>query len=291
MRLLGRGNVDFGSLDGNLNIGGSVFAEAGIKGTGRFNRLRVAVKPTLFVPVIFIPAAGGNYSVDTTENGIYAHGRLDLNIYSACTLEEEIGFSFRENNTFPLGFDISAGAEYALRPAVDLGVSVSHLPLVPAKISHRVNIRSEYEFKIVDTLDSITAGNIELPDPELVTSHDNNADFYAFRPFRFNFYLNYRPTDTGLFMIRPSLGFSLLTTDNYAPCFNGGIEGQVNILKIFSAALFAGYVERIWAYDFRFMLNFHVTEIIFGVSLRGTDFVNALGARGLGLSLGLRLGY
>jgi hypothetical protein len=243
------------------------------------------------MPVIFIPASGADYSVNMTENGINAHGLFDLNIYSACALGEETGSSSRENDTFPLGFDISAGAEYALLPTLDLGASVSHLPLVPAKMSHRMRVSSEYEFKITDTLDSITAGNIELPDPEFVTSYDSNTAFYVFRPFRLNVYINYKPEDTGLFVIRPSLGFSLLSIDNYAPCFNAGIEGQVNVLKVFSVALFTGYVERIWTYGFRFMLNLHVTEILFGVSLRGTDFVNAFGARGLGQSLGLRFGY
>ncbi|MDR2784552.1 MAG: hypothetical protein LBB83_01425 [Treponema sp.] len=291
MRLLGRGNADAGSLDGNLDMGGSVFAEAGIKGTGRFDRLRLVVKPSVFVPVIFIPASRADYSVDMTENGVSARGLFDLNIYSVYALGEETGTSSGVSGNFPLGFDISAGAEYALLPALDIGASVSHFPLLPAIMSHRMHIGSEYEFKTAGTLDSITSGDIKLPDPELVTSFDSNTSFYALRPFRFNFYINYRPADTDLFVIRPSLGFSFLSVYNYAPCFNAGIEGQINILKIFSAALFTGYVERIWAYDFRFMLNLHVTEIIFGVSLRGTDLINALGTRGLGLSLGLRLGY
>jgi hypothetical protein len=290
MRLLGRGN-DAGTLDGNLNMGGSVFAEAGIKGTGKFNRLRLAVKPSVFVPVIFIPASGADYSINMTENNITVHGLLDLNIYSAYALGEETETFPPENDTLPLGFDISAGAEYVLLPTLDLGASVSHFPVLPARMSHRMHISSEYEFKITDTIDSIAAGNIDLPDPELVTSYDSNTSFYAFRPFRFNFYVNYKPEDTGLFVIRPSLGFSFLSVYDYAPCFNIGIEGQINVLKIFSITLSAGYVERVWAYNFRFMLNLHVTEMLFGVSLRETDFANTFGARGLGLSLGLRLGY
>ncbi|MDR0708712.1 MAG: hypothetical protein LBF77_01430 [Spirochaetaceae bacterium] len=291
MQLLGRGNVDTGSFNGNLNVGGSIFAEAGIKGMGRFNRLRLALKPAVFAPVIFIPASRADYSVDMTENGVSVHGLFDLNIYSVYALGEETGSSSDGNDTLPLGFDLSIGGEYALLPALDIGASISHLPVIPARMSHRMHIGSEYEFEIADTLDSITSGNVKLPDPELVTSYDNDISFYVFRPFRLNFYINYRPADTGLFVIRPSLGFSLLSVYDYAPCFNTGIEGQINILKIFSASLFAGYVERIWAYDFRFMLNLHVTEIIFGVSLRGTDLINAFGTRGLGLSLGLRFGY
>ncbi|MDR2094950.1 MAG: hypothetical protein LBP76_05455 [Treponema sp.] len=290
MRLLGRGNAGSGSLDGNLNIGGSVFAEAGIKGTGRFNRLRLAVKPSVFMPVIFIPASGADYSVSTTEDAINAHGLFDLDIYSAYALGEESGSSSRDNDTLPLGFDISAGAEYALLPTLDLGASISHLPLVPARMSHRMHISSG-EFTITSTLDELTAGDIDLPEPEFVTSYDSNADFYVLRPFRLNAYINYKPDAAGLFVIRPSLGFSLLSIDNYAPCFNAGIEGQVNVLKIFSIALSAGYVERIWAYNFRFMLNFHVAEMLFGVSLRETGFANAFDARGLGVSLGLRFGY
>jgi hypothetical protein len=154
-----------------------------------------------------------------------------------------------------------------------------------------MHIKSEYEFEIRNTLDNAASGNIELPEPEYVTSYDNNTSFYAFRPFRFNFYANYKPADTGLFVVRPSLGFSLLSVYDYAPCFNAGIEGQINVLKIFSASLFAGHVERVWACDFRFMLNLHVTEIIFNVYLRGVDMINAFNGKGLGLSLGLRFGY
>ncbi|MDR1352757.1 MAG: hypothetical protein LBK05_05680 [Treponema sp.] len=291
MRLLSRGNAGSGSFSGNMNMGGSVFAEAGIKGTGKFNRLGLSVKPALFVPIIFVPASRADYSVDMTDNGVSVHGVFDLSVYSAYALGEETGPSSNRNDAFPMGFDISVGAEYALLPMLDLGASVSHLPIAPARLSHRMQIRSEYKFEIENTLDDIAAGNVELPDPEFDTSYDNNTSFYAFRPFRFNFYINYRPADTNLFVVRPSLGFSLLSVYDYAPCFNAGLEGQVNVLNIFSAALFTGYVERIWTCDFRFMLNLHVTEIIFNVSLRGTDMINAFNGRGLGLSLGLRFGY
>jgi hypothetical protein len=291
MRLLGQGNVDSGALNGNLDMGGNVFAEAGIKGTGRFSRLRLVVKPAVFAPLIFIPVSGADYSAGITEDGVSVHGVFNLDIYSAWALGRESDSSSGENETFPLGFDISAGGEYALQPRLDLGAVVSHIPIIPAGMSQKMHISSEYDFEIADTLDSITNGNIEMPDPEIVTGYDNDVLFYVLRPFRFNFYVKYKPEDTGLFVIRPSLGFSLLSVYGYAPCFNAGIEGRINILKIFSAALFAGYVERIWLYDFRFALNFHVTEIIFGVSLRGTNLINAFGTRGLGLSLGLRFGY
>jgi hypothetical protein len=291
MRLLGRGNAGSGSFSGISDMGGSVFAEAGIKGTGKFDKLRLAVKPAVFVPIIFVPASRVDYSIDMTENGVKVHGLFDLNVYSVYAFGEETNSFPGRNDTFPIGLDLSVGGEYALLPMLDIGASVSHIPMIPARMSHRMHIGSEYEFEITDTLNSITAGDINLPDPELVTSYDNNTAFYAFRPFRFNFYVNYRPADTGLFVIRPSLGFSFLSVYDYASCFNAGIEGQINILNIFSTALFAGYVERVWAYDFRFMLNLHVTEVIFGVSLRGTNLINAFGTRGLGLSLGLRFGY
>ncbi|MDR2052850.1 MAG: hypothetical protein LBP80_05490 [Treponema sp.] len=291
MRLLGRGNTGSGSFSGNLDMGGSVFAEAGIKGTGKFDRLRLAVKPAVFVPIIFAPASRADYSVDITENGVKVHGNFDLNVYSAYALDEEIDPFSGMDDAFPVGFDLSVGGEYALLPALDIGASVSHIPVMPAKMSRKMHIGAEYEFETDGIFDSITNGNIKLPDPEFVTSYDNNTTFYALRPLRFNFYANYRPADTGLFVIRPSLGFSFLSVYDYAFCFNTGIEGQINILKIFSTALFAGYVERVWTYDFHFMLNLRIMEVILGVSLRGTNLINAFGTRGLGLSLGLRLGY
>jgi hypothetical protein len=291
MRLLGRGNADSGSSNGNLDMGGSVFAEAGIKASGKFDRFRLAIKPAVFVPIIFAPASRVDYSVGMTENGVKVHAIFDLDVYSVYALGEETNSFSRGDDSFPMGLDLSVGGEYALLPKLDIGASVSHIPMIPARMSHRMHIGSEYEFEIDNVLEDITAGDISPPDPEFVTSYDNNTSFYAFRPFRFNFYVNYRPADTGLFVVRPSLGFSFLSVYDYASCFNAGVEGQINILKIFSASLFAGYVERIWSYDFRFMLNLHVTEIILGVSLRGTDLINAFGTRGLGLSLGLRFGY
>jgi hypothetical protein len=292
MRLLSRGNVDSGSSNGYLDMGGSVFVEAGIKGSGKFGRFRLAVKPAVFVPIIFAPASRTDYSVDIAEDSIKVHGLFDFNVYSAYALGEETNPFPGANNTFPIGFDLSIGGEYALLPKLDIGTSVSHIPIIPAKMSHRMHIESEYTFEETGNIfDSMSAGAINLPDPEFVTSYDNSTTFHAFRPFRFNFYMNYRPADTGLFVIRPSLGFSFLSVYDSAFCFNAGLEGQINILNIFSTALFAGYVEHIWAYDFRFGLNLRVIEILLGVSLRGTDLINAFGTRGLGLSLGLRFGY
>jgi hypothetical protein len=226
-----------------------------------------------------------------TENSVAINGLLDLNIYSAYALGEESGSSSGRGDTFPRGFDISVGGEYALLPMLDLGASISHLPILPAKLSHRVHVESEYEAEIDDTLDAITAGDIDLPDPEFTTSYNNNTSFYAFRPFRFNTYVNYRPADSDLFVIRPNLGFSLLSVFDNAFCFNAGVEGQINILEVFSVALFTGYTERVWAHSLRLMLNLHVTEINFNISLRGTDILSSFSANGLGVSVGLRFGF
>jgi hypothetical protein len=291
MRLLGRGNADSGSSRGDIDMGGSVFAEAGVKAAGEFNRFRLAVKPAVFVPILFIPASRAGYSVDTDESGVKARGLLDLDVYSVYALGEETGPYAGSGEVFPIGFDISAGGEYALMPRMDLGVSISHLPVFPARMSHRARVESEYAFEIDGALDSISDGNIELPDPELSARYDNNTVFYAFRSPRFNSYIQYRLLDSGLFAVRPSLGFSFLPVFGYAFCLNAGIEGRINILEIFSAALSAAYTERIWAYNLRLMLNFHAAEIIFNVSLRGTDIASAFGAKGLGMSLGLRFGF
>jgi hypothetical protein len=296
VRLLSRGNIETGSFKGDLTAGGSVFAEAGLKGAGKFDRLRLAVKPAVFMPIIFVPAPQAYYSVEFIDNGVKAQALFDLNVYSAIALgEEPAPFPGQDaNDAFPIGFDFSLGAEYGLLPGkLDIGSSISHIPMIPAKMTHRMHVSTEYtlETGILFFGDNQDTEAVEMPDPEVVTTYDNDSSFYVFRPFRYNFYVNYMPADTGLFVIRPSLGFSFLSVFNYEFCFNAGLEGQINILKIFSTALFAGYVERLWVYDFRFALNFHVMELLLGVSLRGTNLANAFGTRGLGLSLGLRFGY
>jgi hypothetical protein len=290
-RLLSRGNADTDSLGGDSSMGGGVFWETGVKGTGKFGRLRLALRPAFFTPLVYIPAAKMDYSFDMTEDSVNAYGLFGLDIYSFYDMEEKDGPLSANAGILPLGFDFSLAAEYALLPMLDLGAFVSHVPILPARMSRKTRAEAKFRLEIDDTFNSITSGNIDVPDPDIKITYDNNANFSVLRPFRFDLYAKYRPEDGGFFVIRPNAGFSL--TDIYEDifCFNAGLEGQLNILDIFSLAIFAGYTERLWVYNFHVMLNLHITEIVLDISLPGTDMIDALSVRGFGLSLGLRFGY
>jgi hypothetical protein len=128
--------------------------------------------------------------------------------------------------------------------------------------------------------------------PEVTTSFTDDANISVLRPLRFDLFMEFRPVEIDLFVLRPAAGISLLTV--YGPgavCFNAGVEGQINVFKSFSLILSSAYRERIWRQSLSFTLNLRVLELTTRLSLQGADFGSSFGGKGLAVSLGMRFGF
>ncbi|MDR0450653.1 MAG: hypothetical protein LBH26_05260 [Treponema sp.] len=291
VRLLSRGNAATRDFGGKIEGGAGVFVDAGLRGEARFGRLRLNLKPALFSPLIYISKPDIHFENVFTEKGMHLNAVVDMDVYSAVSLEDDlsrIGFP----SPLPLGFDIGAEGEYALFPFLDLGLGITRIPVVPAILSHRMSQRMSYEVVFDDIYNSFTEGDFDLPEPELDPVYEDDAFFPVLRPLRVEFFADIKPVKTDLLVIRPDIGFSVLTVYGYdAACFNAGIRGEVNLFDIGRFYIGTGYREWVWANSFGFAVNLRVFELKGEIRLQGPDFVNSLKPAGLGAALGLRFGY
>jgi hypothetical protein len=295
IRLIKEGNGRGGTFDGTLMAGASVFVDAGIRASFPVKRLRLTVKPAVFAPLLYVPPPDISWRMDTSGGSTtVVLDAIKMDMYSVLDLNDTRDGS--TSMTIPLGADLSVEAVYPLFAKLDVGLGIEHIPLAPASLRYRARMESStaiYKLDDIFGIDLGGGGSLNAPAlPAFTTTYSSGESRLVFRPLRFDFFAEYRPRGEDLFVIRPVIGFSVLTIYGYnKACFNAGVEGQLNILRGFSLSLSTAYRERVWRQSLGFMANFRVFELIAGVSFQGTNFTSSFAGRGLGVSLGMRFGY
>ncbi|MDR1908717.1 MAG: hypothetical protein LBQ35_02250 [Spirochaetaceae bacterium] len=297
LRFLKEGNDQFRTLEGVLGFGGSVFLETGIRAGFPIKRLRINAGLALFSPLIYMPPPEISYRIDTSgPGGELVLSAIQMNIYSAASLEEG-GFSLPDKNIplgIPLGLDLQVEAVYSLLPKLNLGMEIDHIPILPVRLRRLMRVYADgVNYRLDEMFGFLSGGGFNLPDyPDMKTVHSEDEHFWVVRPLFVDFFVEYRPAGTGLFVIRPLIGFSLpLAPGQSQVRLSAGLEGQINIRKGFSLSLSTAYREQIWQQAVSLMFNLRVVELYTRLSLRGHDFVGSFNDKGLGVSAGLRFGY
>ncbi|MDR3334516.1 MAG: hypothetical protein LBT13_06480 [Treponema sp.] len=293
-QLLIQGNANKHLFEGNIAVGASVFTDVGIKTAVQLGRLRVTFKPSMYVPLLYMPVSDSSY-IFNTQNGITLGGTVALDMYTVISLEN--GLSIAGDDLMEIlkgdakGFDFSLAGEYGLLPILDVGMVISHIPLIPALLHHEMRMELSYTFAVDNLYDTLIDGDFALNDPVSDSTYRDDASFRVFRPLRFDCYALFKPVGTSLFVLKPNIGLSFLTIYGNTPCFNVGLEGQMNIMRFFSVALGTGYTERLWKHRLALGLNLRVVELDAEVSLQAPQLTSSFNLEGLGVSVGLRFGF
>ncbi|MDR3145362.1 MAG: hypothetical protein LBU21_03715 [Treponema sp.] len=295
--LLRRGNAKTKSVKLELSAGAAAFVDAGLRVESVVDKLRVAVKPAAYVPLVYLPPLDMGVELSMTESGMVLDGSAVMNMYAAVSpeklLEEGItDLAVLIPSPLPLGFDLSLEGSYELLPVLDLGLSISHIPLYPAQLRYRM--RQEFSIKgdWSDLFNTLTEGNFDMPAMESSRTYSDGTLFTAFRPLRFDVSVAYRPLGIDLFVFRSHIGFSVLTVFGYdTACFNAGLGGEIRIANILGLSLGTDYVERLWKHALGLRLNLRALELNGEISLKGPDIPNSFQGRGLGATVGIRLGF
>jgi hypothetical protein len=194
-----------------------------------------------------------------------------------------------------LGFDVTLGAEYPLASILDAGILVSHIPVALSRLTHQAQMKANFGFNDQDSeaslLDLLKGGNVDeilrIEDPEFTFSR---GVFYVSRPLRFDLYSRIKVIGNFL-VLRPHGGISLFTPYGDIPCFNAGLEGQIHIWRLFQFSLSSGYEELLWKHRLGLILNLRVLQFDLGVSTQSQEFTHSFALSGLGISLGLHIGF
>jgi hypothetical protein len=282
--LMANGNVDKHNQDGTFTVSGAVFAETGLSWRGSFlnDKLQVGIAPAYYTPLIYVPKSTLTYEIET-EKRVYVDIGGDMKLYHVFSNLRDIGG----------GADISLNSEYALFPIVDVGGTISHIPIVPATLSNGtrftidgVLINKDNLFDGIGDFGAFKANAGESIDDRLVV-----------RPLRFDFYTLYRPLRKDLLTIKPSIGFTVLNPSEKT-YFNGVLEVQLHAGKlsdfpgyIFNLYLNTGIEEGYWRHKLGFALNFRALELDFEAGVKSQDYLQSYQASGMDFALGIKYGW
>lgn len=281
--LITEGNLHQHTFEGDLTVFGSIFADTAVDVHGQFGKLRVGVVPALYIPLIYIPKSTITYNLDSEEK-LYASVESDIQVYSPFSLKDPDPFAATQG----LGCDISLQGEYALLPFLDLGGTLSHIPLSGAVLNHQMRLYSK-KFAI-DGSELLQNQTLEIPEFELEQEYTTGSH-RVFRPLRFDVYALYRPLLVDFFAIRPNIGFTHVLAGGIPPYFNAGVEFRLNVLRILFFHLGTGYEEAIWRHRLGFALNLRIIELDLEGGLRSQDLDKSFNLQGASVKVGLRLGF
>ncbi|MDR1986404.1 MAG: hypothetical protein LBP88_05460 [Treponema sp.] len=287
-------------------FGGSVFADTGMNLETRLGKLRLRISPAVFLPLIYIPRPKETaLTVKTGDDTMSITGNVAVDIYSPVKLGTntadggdfsiDTGGYSKVLDSGALGFDLTLGAEYPLAPILDAGILVSHIPVALSRLTYQAQMKANFGFNDQDSdmslLDQLKEGNVDdmlrIEDPEFTFSR---GAYYVSRPLRLDLYGRIKLI-RDLLVLRPHGGISLFTPYGAAPCFNAGLEGQIHIWRLFQFSLSSGYEELVWKHRLGLMLNVRVLQLDLGVSTQSQEFTRSFALHGLGVSLGLHVGF
>jgi hypothetical protein len=181
---------------------------------------------------------------------------------------------------------------FALFPVLDTGVSVSHIPLVPSTLKHRMTVDVSGLHMYVDTSDPVgSLMNFDIPNFESMITEGDSENKKVFRPVRFDFYALVKPFRSPVLVIRPNIGATTNMAVSDTTLFNWGFKVQYNAPIIFSAFIGTGLTENIWAQQLGIILDLRVFELSVSAALAGMSFVESLSVKGFGAEIGFKMGF
>jgi hypothetical protein len=289
--LIAEGNQNHQKSSGEFIVSGSVFSEieVNLHGTLPFldHKLTIGVAPAYYSPLLYIPRSALNYTLDTSDKLLLSSGGR-IRAY----MPVDIGAIKTEDFLKSFGVDLSLSAEYALFRRLDLGLSVSHIPLVQARLDTGYEfVMSETEIIKIDDISNIDLNEV-IKNPEIT----GGGDFISLpainirRPLRFDFYSIYRPFYGDVFSIRPNIGFTVLTASEEI-YLNMGTRVTVDLARIFAIYFDTGLEEDLWRNKLGFEFNLRAFELDFEAALRSQSYLTSWTGSGLSVKLGIAFGW
>jgi hypothetical protein len=289
---------DLSSLEGGLELGGSVFADVGLKTSFKAGKFRFAVSPALYIPVLYMARPDITYRV-TGTNPLQGALHADAVAYTAIPVNDDVlnSPSIAEEDLYniPRGVDLSVDVSYSLFPFLDVGGSVDHIPLYPAYMQYGAQVNKTYTINNdkldLDDLLNGGLGGIISPEPsEDDLEYFSGAHKAVFRPLRFAAYAFYKPFKKNWLALKPWIGFSALTVYDSA-CFNFGLDFQLKLVNMLNLYYAFSLMEKLWQNKLTIGINLRILELDVGAGFRSREFTGAFTVKGFYASVGLRLGF
>jgi hypothetical protein len=290
--LIAEGNAGAPVSGGEFVVSGSAFYEIGFNVHGTLpvlnEKLTVGLTPAFYAPLFYIPRSSIKYTLDTDDK-LLINAAGGFRAYTALNPSaEDLGSMFNSG-----GADLSLSAEYALFSRLDVGLALSRIPLVPARLDTGFNLAfAPKDGKPVMEITELAGASADINGPE-ITGTGNFTGLPAitvFRPLCFDFYAIYRPFRNDLLSLRPNIGFTVLTASG-DPYLNMGICAALDLSRTFVLYLDSGLEEGLWRHKLGFELNLRAFELDIELGLRSQDYLASWTGRGLSAKAGIALGW
>ncbi|MDR2924161.1 MAG: hypothetical protein LBU85_12585 [Treponema sp.] len=291
------------SSDEKIEMGAAVFTDVGIPVFFHLNKLKIKVRPSAFLPVVYTEP-----DITYSNTGTRIQAAYDIRIYSIVDMQglEDNNFGavgqglldnvwgIAKNN---LGYDVSLGLEYPFFKWLDVGVDIVNIPLVTSNLTNYMQIEGEAYFDSgkIDFMDLANGGAFpedayDYP-KDFEIKYNNDGSIKIYRPFTTLFYAKCRPFGSPVFSLIPSIGFSLNRLYTQFASIEGGLSARLDLANVFITSIGVNYNDRRWKNSVDFILNLRAFELDFGVSFQSPDFIKSFQGAGLGVNAGLKIGW
>lgn len=293
------------TVNEEVDAGAAVFVDVGIPIFFHVDEFKIKIRPSAYVPILYAKPAIFYSNLNTGE-GTYIQTVYNMRVYSIVNMDDDIMQGLQDNaQDIPMnnmGYDFGLSVEYPWNYDLDVGVNIVNIPIpfATAKLHYYSQLAGS---AYIDTnkIDLSELGD-ENQNPKDVLKkvwneeHETIYDYdldgkKIYRPFSMLFYLNYRPFDSRILSLIPSLGFSLNWLYNKVFSFEGGLSARFDFANIFIPVLGINYNDRKWKNSIDLAFNFRVIEFDFGLSMQSQDFMKSFKGFGLGVNFGIKLGW
>ncbi|MDR1318963.1 MAG: hypothetical protein LBJ90_05000, partial [Treponema sp.] len=111
------------------------------------------------------------------------------------------------------------------------------------------------------------------------------------RPFKMLAWADYRPFNSGILSLIPSLGFAVNPLYEQPASVEGGLKIRCDLANIFIPTFGISYEDRLWKNSLDLIFNARAMEIDLGIAIQSQNFDKSWTASGLAVSVGIKAGW
>lgn len=292
-----------GKNDGNtffvdIKIGGSVFVDTGIHLDTHIGKLSIKLSPAYYIPLIFIPYTSASFIASyDAEGNITADGTAILNVYSVFPLDEISSFdNFLETVSLSDilqqgGLDISVEAIYSLFPALDLGLSLTHIPIAPATMDSTFAYSAFFDFSMESILAQlVNEGRLDTSGIDYGLN-ETSGTLTVIRPIKLSLFADWKVFDSDILILSPKVELHFADKASQRD-FGAGYRIKVEShIGFFNPSFTTAYTEEIFIQELGISFNFRVINIDLLISTQSQNFLKSFQGAGIGAGIGITIGY
>ncbi|MDR2476913.1 MAG: hypothetical protein LBD18_03900 [Treponema sp.] len=290
----------------DIGAGAAAFFELGIPVFFHVRDFKVKVRPAGYLPLVYteprIKYTSKNVTNPAGNEGVRMALDYDVAVYSPVPIQGivdgkmEISAMLRDFDATAIGYDLGLGVEYPLYSWLDVGADITNLPFIKSTLTHYMQIEGSgyIDTSYIDLADMLGGNDlpedaIHMPDDFKPVYLKGNLDVY--RPFKMLFYANYRPFETPILTVIPSLGFSISRLYMQKGAVEAGVKARCDLANIFITTIGIGYEDRAWRNSLDFALNLRAFELDIGLASQSQSFVKSWQGGGLTVNVGIKFGW